>query len=102
ISANCGNTFHVTNAAAPPPIVRMAAALPRRTRFRYSHASIASATATLINDAREYDSTSAAKNTAPPAHTDLRETGACAPGRVTATAIITRKNAQKLPSVLAS
>ncbi len=57
---------------------------------------------TLIADPRENDSTSAAKNSAPPASSSLRETGDSRRGRESATAIITRKNAEKLPSVLAS
>ena len=42
------------------------------------------------------------KKTAPPTTSHLRATGTSARGRVKATAIITRKKAQKLPSVLAS
>ena len=56
----------------------------------------------LITEPRENESTSAPKNTAPPAISSLRDTGDSPFGRESATAIITRKNAQKLPSVLAS
>ena len=58
--------------------------------------------ATHTSEPREYESTSAAKKTAPPSTSHLRATGTSARGRVNATAIITRKKAQKLPSVLAS
>ena len=84
------------------PAAASTATRARRTRRRLHHIRTARATATLSSEAREKESTSAAKNTAPPAASALRDTGDSARGRVNATAIITRKKAQKLPSVLAS
>src|SRR4051812_25203444 len=97
MSANAGKTCHVTTTAIP---AATASGIIRRRR-RLSHISTATATARLIREAREYESTSAAKKTAPPAASALRGTGDSSRGREKPTAIMTRKNAQKLPSVLA-
>ena len=57
---------------------------------------------TFNSDAREKDNTRAAEKTAAPASNTGRVSGKSFWGRIRATATITRKNAQKFPSVLAS
>src|ERR1035438_4750500 len=63
ICAKVGKIHQVRSAPAAATIATRA----RRTRRRLHHISTASATATLSREAREKESTRAAKNTAPPA-----------------------------------
>src|ERR1035438_911447 len=63
ISANAGKTFQVSSAAAATNSDSTSATLASGTRLRLSQTSTAHATPMLINDDREYESTSAAKNT---------------------------------------
>src|ERR1700691_1871403 len=102
MAAIAGKIFESRNAPASAQAERIATTRPSGTRRRLIQTSTAKATATLITDPRENESTNAAKNSAPPASSSLRETGDSRRGREKATAIITRKNAQKLPKVLAS
>src|SRR5580698_541227 len=102
MAAMAGKIFESRKAPASTQAERIAATRPSGTRRRLIQTSTAQATATLITDPRENESTNAAKNNAPPNNSSLRETGESRRGREKATAIITRKNAQKLPSVLAS
>src|SRR3954468_9928753 len=62
ISAKVGKIHHVSIAAAPVD----AAMRKTGNRARLCHPSTPSATARLTSDPREYESTSAAKKTAPP------------------------------------
>src|SRR5215471_16060090 len=96
-SARAGKSRHTTRVPARPP----SAILPRGTRLRLSRHNSTIATITLSTDAREYESTSAAENTAAPNPSAFDDSGRSDFGIEKATAIITRKKAQKLPSVLA-
>src|ERR1035441_3387058 len=69
--AKVGKIHQVSRAPAAATAARRA----RRIRRRLHHISTASATATLSREAREKESTSAAKNTAPPAARAVRDTG---------------------------
>src|SRR5579872_6723445 len=101
-SANTGKSSQVSRAPAPTASASTSTTFASGTRLRLCQTKTAPAAARLRTDDREYESTKALKNTAPPASSALRETGDSERGRENATAIITRKNEQKLPSVLAS
>src|SRR5262249_38694579 len=99
ISAKAGKTRQTITEAAAAATTRTGTTRAKRTRCQLRHTSTRTASTTVINEAREYDSTSAAVSTAPPTKRPVRETGDSERGRESATAIITRKKAQKLPSV---
>ena len=75
ISANAGKIFQVTKAPPSTEMPSTGRMRANRTRLRCSQSSVSAATIRLISDPREYESTSAAKKTAPPAARPFRETG---------------------------
>src|SRR5580698_9144643 len=108
IHANWANTGNAAQSMAAPPNPKTATPASRRLhriQSRRSQTSVTSATARFTRDALENDRTSAAASGAAPMNKARPDSGASLEspfGRNSATAIISRKNAHRFPSVLAS